>query len=113
MRSVSLLLTVATLSWSAQMTGYISDAACGWNNARATKEARECAQKCVKVGWDPVFVRDGQMDVLKVADKSKVLPYVGDHVTINAERKGDTLTIKSIRRIPAAAQKGRATAHAR
>ena len=105
MRTVSLLLSVAALSWSAQLTGFISDAACGWNNAHATKEARECALKCVKVGWDPVFVRDGQMDVLKIADKPKVLPYVGDHVTIDAVRKGDTLVIKSIRRTPSPPQK--------
>ena len=42
---------------AAEMKGYISDAACGWNNARNAKDAKECAQKCVKAGWDPVFVR--------------------------------------------------------
>lgn len=107
MRAIILFLTCVAFSWSAEMTGFISDAACGWNNARATKEARECAQKCVKAGWDPVFVRDGQMDVLKIDDKTKVLSYVGDHVTLNAEQKGDKLTIKSIRKVASSAPRAR------
>jgi hypothetical protein len=31
--------------FAAEMTGYISDAPCGWNNARPGKEAKECVQK--------------------------------------------------------------------
>jgi hypothetical protein len=93
------------LASAAQMTGYISDAACGWNNARASKEARECAQQCVNAGWEPVFVLDGQMDVLKINDKAKVRPFVGDHVVITAVKKGDTLVIRSIRKAPLPMQK--------
>ena len=52
-----LLLLTAAAAWPAEMKGYISDAACGWNNARPGNPAKECAQKCVKGGWDPVFVR--------------------------------------------------------
>ena len=105
MRLQFLLLDLAALSWSAKMTGYISDAACGWNNARPAKEARECPQKCVKAGWDPVCVLDGQMDTLKFANKTKAMPYAGDHVVIDAERKRDTLNHKSIRKVSPARRK--------
>jgi hypothetical protein len=86
---------------AAELSGYISDAACGWNNARSAKEAKECAQKCVKAGWDPVFVPDGKRDVYKFRDKSKVLPFVGDHVAISGKLQGDHLAVSVIRRTPA------------
>jgi hypothetical protein len=98
MRTLLLISVLAGLGVAKQMTGYISDAACGWNNARSSKEAKECAQKCVKVGWDPVFVLDGQMESFKVSDKAKVMPYVGDHVIVVGQLKGTTLSVESIRR---------------
>ena len=67
-----LLLPVAFFvsASAAEMKGYISDAACGWNNARPGNPAKECAQKCVKGGWDPVFVRDGDFNAYKIPDKA-------------------------------------------
>lgn len=98
-RIVAFLLSFVAALSAAQMTGYISDSACGWNNARPGKEAKECAQKCVKLGgWPPVFVKDGQMEVLKISDNKSVLPYVGEHVSIVGSVKGDTLVVKSVRR---------------
>lgn len=84
---------------AAELKGYISDAACGWNNARSTPEAKECAVKCVKGGWDPVFVLDGKMDVYKIADKSKVMALVGEHVAITGAIAKDAVTIRSIRKL--------------
>lgn len=85
---------------AAEMAGYISDAPCGWNNARPGKEAKECALKCVRAGWDPVFVRDGQMGHVSIGNKKAVMPFVGDHVTITGEWKGDVLTVQKIRLSP-------------
>jgi hypothetical protein len=99
MQRFALFLIVGAAASAAQMTGYISDSACGWNNARPGKEAKECAQKCVKLGgWPPVFVKDGQMEVLKISDKNVVMPYVGEHVSIVGTVKGDTLIVKTVRR---------------
>ena len=99
MRRLGLFILTAAAATAAQMTGYISDSACGWNNARPGKEAKECAQKCVKLGgWPPVFVKDGQMEVLKISDKNVVMPYVGEHVSIVGTVKGDTLIVKTVRR---------------
>lgn len=82
LRMTILVTLIAGTIFATEMTGYISDAPCGWNNARPGKEAKECAQKCVRAGWDPVFVLDGQMNAYKINDKAIVLPYVGDHVTV-------------------------------
>jgi hypothetical protein len=81
--------------------GYISDAACGWNNAREGKEAKECAEMCVKAGWPPVFVPDGGMDVWKIPskeDQAKVRAFVGDHVTITGVTKGGELRVVSVKK---------------
>ncbi len=80
-----------------QWTGYISDAACGWNNARNSKEAKECARVCVKGGWDPVLVPDGSMNTVKFANKAKALPFVGEKVHIRGSMKKDLLTIEAIK----------------
>ena len=67
-------LLIAVSASAAEMTGYISDAACGWNNARPGKEAKECAQKCVKAGWDPVFILNGKADAIKIREKARRCP---------------------------------------
>lgn len=83
---------------AAGMSGYISDAACGWNNARESKEAKECAQKCVKAGWEPVFILDGKMDAYKIRGKANVMPFIGDHVSISGKLDGDVVTVTAIRK---------------
>lgn len=88
---------------AAEYHGYISDEACGWNNAREGKEAKECARVCVKGGWPPVFVRDGGMAVFKIpvaADRDKVMAFVGDHVTITGTLKGEIITVEKVRLSP-------------
>lgn len=100
MRTAFLLVAFVGSASAAEMAGYISDEPCGWNNARPGKEAKECALKCVRVGWDPVFVRDGQMGAVKFTNKNVVLPYVGNHVVIIGELKNNLLTVEKIRPSP-------------
>ena len=95
---VLLLLTAAAV-WPAEMKGYISDAACGWNNARPGNPAKECAQKCVKGGWDPVFVRDGDFNAYKIPDKAKVMAFVGERVVVTGNIEGDRVTVQGIRKL--------------
>ncbi len=92
-------LWLCVFAEAGEMTGYISDAACGWNNARPGEEAKECAEKCVKAGWPPVFVRDGQMEVLKLSDSKRAMSYVGEHVAVSGQVRGDTLVLKGIRKL--------------
>lgn len=93
---------------AAEIQGYISDEACGWNNARPGKEAKECARKCVDAGWPPVLVRDGGVDLFKIERKDEralVRPFVGEHVTITGEITGLTVRVKAIRKSPAPVQR--------
>ena len=100
-QQLAAFLLVSSLASATEWTGYISDAACGWNNARNTKEAKECARVCVKAGWEPVFVPDGGMDTYKFSDKGKqALAFVGEKVRIAGTRKGDVVTVQKIRRAP-------------
>ena len=63
-------------------------------------EAKECALKCVKVGWEPVFVRDGDTTSYKIVDKKKVMDFVGDRVEVSGKIDGDKVTVISIKKIP-------------
>ena len=99
-RVIAVGLVTAGLSLSVEFTGYVSDAACGWNNARNSPEAKQCARKCVGAGWDPVFVRDGQMEMLKIRNKAAVKQFVGDHVAVTGDVKRDILTVRKIRKAP-------------
>ncbi len=88
---------------AAEIQGYISDEACGWNNARPGKAAQECARKCVDAGWPPVLVRDGGVVLFKIenkAERASVLPFVGEHVTITGEIAGETVRVRKIRKSP-------------
>lgn len=97
-RVLAVLAICASAVSAGEMKGYISDAACGWNNARPAKEAKECALKCVKAGWDPVFVRDGDYAAYKVHDKYKVMSFIGDRVSILGTIENGVVTIRRIRR---------------
>lgn len=91
------LLSVAAAG-AAEVTGYISDAACGAKNAQSTQEARECARACVKSGSDPVFVKEGDTKVYKIAQRAKVMDFVGDKVVISGKLDNDSVTIEGIRK---------------
>ena len=97
---VCFLMAIGGNVFGATLKGYISDAACGWNNARESKEAKECAQKCVKAGWDPVFVPDGNMNTYKIRDKARVAAFVGEHVVVSGKLDGDTLSFTTIKKSP-------------
>ncbi|MBC7928661.1 MAG: hypothetical protein H7039_23710 [Bryobacteraceae bacterium] len=94
-----MLLVLGTTLGGAELTGFISDAACGWNNARNNPEARECAVKCVKAGWDPVFIRDGDMNAYKISNKAKVMSFVGDQVVINGSLTKADVIVRTIRKV--------------
>lgn len=102
MRALLLLCLAAAAVPAAEWVGFISDEACGWNNARNTKEAKQCARVCVKSGgWDPVLVPDGTMKTYKFTNKAKALPFVGEKVKITGTLAKEIVTIQTIRLIPA------------
>ena len=99
MRALAIVLWAGSLAWGGELKGYISDAACGWNNARNTKEAKECVRACLKNGFDPVFILDGDMNTYTVSDKAKVLPFAGEHVAITGRMQGNKVIVEEVRKL--------------
>jgi hypothetical protein len=91
------VLSVAAAG-AAELTGYISDSACGAKNAQNTAEARECARACVKSGSAPVFVKEGDTKVYKIAQKDKVMNFVGERVVVSGKLESDGISIEGIRK---------------
>ena len=73
-------------------TGFISDAHCG---AKGNNEGHsDCAKKCVKEGYAPVFVVGDK--VYTISDVKKASKYVGDKVTITGTITGESIDIEKI-----------------
>jgi hypothetical protein len=73
-------------------TGYISDEHCGAKGNNAGHA--DCAKKCVKQGYAPVFVVGDK--VYAISDPKKVSKYIGDKVTITGTITGDAIDIEKI-----------------
>ena len=73
-------------------TGYISDSHCGAKGNNAGHA--DCAKKCIKEGYAPVFVVGDK--VYAINDPKKVDKYIGDKVTIKGTITGDTIDIEKI-----------------
>lgn len=97
--ALAFLLVLSLVAFSAaaaEMTGYISDAKCAKDVAKAESDGHaDCAAACAKKGEALVFVSDGK--VYKVDDQSKVQDHVGHKVTITGKVDGDTLKVDSVK----------------
>jgi hypothetical protein len=71
-------------------TGYISDAHCGAKGAGH----EECAKKCVKDGYAPVFVVGDK--VYTITDPKKVSKFIGEKVTITGTITDDKVDIEKV-----------------
>ena len=73
-------------------TGYISDSHCG---AKGNKPGHaECAQKCIKQGFSPVFVVGDK--VYAINNPEKVANFIGEKVTIKGTMTDNAVEIKKI-----------------
>lgn len=73
-------------------TGWISDAHCGAKGNNAGHA--DCAKKCIKEGYAPVFVVGDK--VYAINDPKKVSKYIGDKVTITGTITGDSIDIEKV-----------------
>lgn len=96
---LAVLLVLALFAFSAaaaEMTGYISDAKCAKDVAKAESDAHAgCAAGCAKKGAALVFVSGGK--VYKLDDQAKVQDHAGHKVTINGKVEGDTIKVDSVK----------------
>jgi hypothetical protein len=89
-----LALGLAANGLAAQFKGFVEDTTC--SKMPEMKNDAECARKCIKGGSPAVLVtEDGK--VLKIANQDKVVAHAGEHVTVDATLKGDTLTVASVK----------------
>ena len=73
-------------------TGYISDAHCGAKGNN--DEHADCAKKCIKDGYAPVFVVGDK--VYTISDPKKVSKYIGKKVKITGTISGDAIDIEKV-----------------
>ena len=89
-------LAVSMMASAAEMTGYISDAKCAKDPAKAESDAHAaCAQGCAKKGAALVFVSGGK--VYKIDDQTKVVDHAGHKVTITGNVDGDSIKVDSVK----------------
>jgi hypothetical protein len=91
------LSLLAFTAAAAEMTGYVSDAACAKKDiAKAESDAHAgCAAGCAKKGIALVFVSGGK--IYQIDDQSKVQEHAGHKVTITGKVDGETLKVDSVK----------------
>jgi len=73
-------------------TGYISDSHCGAKGNNAGHA--DCAKKCIKEGFAPVFVVGDK--VYAINNPKKVADFIGEKVTITGTITNDKVDIEKI-----------------
>ena len=93
---VVVLSLFALSAMAADMTGFVSDAKCAADVAKAESEGHaNCAAACARKGAELVFVSGGK--VYKVDDQAKLKDHAGHKVTISGKVEGDTLKVDSVK----------------
>ena len=83
---------------AADLTGYVSDAKCAADPARAESDGHaKCAAACAGKGAELVFVSGGKVYKVAAADQAKVKDHAGHKVTITGNVTGDTIAVQSVK----------------
>ena len=87
-RAFCVLAVVFALAWmtaqaadSTQITGYISDSACG---AKHLGDNAACVKGCISKGEKPVFVDESKKQVWKIDNPDSVKEFYGAKVVVTA-----------------------------
>lgn len=90
----ALAFGLAANGLAAEFKGFVEDTACA--SKPEMKDDAACAQKCIK-GGSPAVLVTPEGKVYKIANQDMVVSHAGEHVTLNATAKGDTLTVASVK----------------
>jgi len=86
----------ATGAFAENLTGWVADAMCAKDPHKvATADHAACAQKCIKGGEKPVLVVGDK--VYAITNPEILVPHAGHQVTVDADVKGDSLTVKNVK----------------
>jgi hypothetical protein len=87
----------STGAFAETLTGYVSDAMCAKDPHKVSSpDHAACAQKCIKGGEKAVLVVGGEK-VYTVTNPDILIPHAGEKVTVDADVKGDSVTVKSVK----------------
>jgi hypothetical protein len=86
--------SVSVAGEKGQWTGWLSDAKCAANGAKASHKG--CSIKCVESGQAIVFVAEDKK-VYKLQGVDRVKSVVGDRVSLSGSMEGDTITVDSVK----------------
>ena len=86
---------LAVAANSTEVTGRITDAACGARHMMKGKNAAQCTRACVKAGSEFALVSGKEVYPLQ-GDKAELDKYAGEKVTVKAKRNGNILIVDSV-----------------
>jgi hypothetical protein len=89
------LLALNSSALAGEWTGWLSDAKCAANGAKAAHKG--CAVKCVEGGQPVVFVTD-EKKVFKLDSPDKVKSLIGDRVVLSGDLDGETVKVAAVRK---------------
>jgi len=99
MRKLSLLFSLGSLfaaaAFAETWAGTVSDSMCGAKHTAASASDAACVKKCVKGGASAVLVSDGKVYQIAKDSQAKVMPLLGQKVTVMGKLDGDTIEIAS------------------
>lgn len=99
MKKLSLIISLGSLFTAAAFaetwSGTVSDSMCGAKHEAASASDTACVKKCVKGGASAVFLSDGKVYQISAKSQSKVMPLLGQKVTLTGKMDGDTIEIAS------------------
>jgi hypothetical protein len=100
MRKLSLIVSLGSMfaaaAFAETWSGTVSDSMCGAKHEAASASDAACVKKCVKGGASAVFISDGKVYQIAADSQSKVMPLLGQKVTVMGKMDGDTVEIASV-----------------
>jgi len=87
------LAITATMAWAETWTGYVSDAKCGAKHSKGSQADINCVKGCIGGGSEAVLVVGDK--VVPIANKDKVMDFLGQKVTVTGKLDGNKITIES------------------
>jgi len=88
-------LAFSGLAVAADVTGWVTDAACG-SKGRFGEAHKACAEKCAAKGGDLVLVSDDKT-VTKIHNKEAVKDHIGNKVTATGKVDAGSIHIDSVK----------------
>ena len=77
------------------LTGVVSDAACGAKHSMSTMSAADCTRMCVKAGQGFALVVGDKVYSLR-EDSAELDKYAAQKITVKGKLKGNTVAVDSV-----------------